>query len=578
MTPRKKTTAGEDAAGVVRAARAKRKASKASELITAGVLTFRAFLTSPDYFPTPPDLSPAMLAIVDGADGRPDLVTADLSRAIFNCEPSALPTSPPRVVGIGSGRRSGKTSNLLAPKAVHLAISVPLPNLKPGEVARVAIVAPDMDAAAACLNYVKGIVASSEVLRACVVGDTPAEDPEDVGTTIAVLLRRPDGKLVDIVVRAASRGGKSVRSRTLCGLVLDEACFLFADDGHSVNDRAIFDAAKFAVEPGGQIWIASTPWIEGEGLLEQLVTDNWTNGTQGKTALVAARVSTRVLRPGWDPDGTMEREMRAGPDGDITADREILAIPLPAGSRCYFPPTDVDAALSLPAPELSPQAIAAGVDLGHVSDRSALAVAARYPGGFFGVSLVIGIPSTPDRRPSETYRDFAIAAKLRGARVIASDGHYREAAREEYERHGMSFALAGPTDRLFEAGRTVMRERRLALADLPESDRVLLKRQMSVVTIIPRPGGGTKIHVPRTSTKDAAAGKGTTHCDELVAVLSALYEVGADEPELWAHEAERRAESDAAAAQGAAYVPPAGSLASLSRYRAGGKVSAGKFW
>lgn len=574
---REAKSAMEQFAAGVRAARGRRKAAAASAAIATGALTFRAFLESRDYFPEPLNLSPALWAIVDASDGRPDLVPADISRAIFNCEPNALPRTPPRVVGVGAGRRGGKTSRLLAPKAVHLAVTVPLPNLRPGEVARVAIVAPDLDAAAATLNYVKGIIASSEVLRTMVVADTPPEDADDVGNAVAVLLRRPDGRMVDIVVRAAARGGKTTRSRTLVGLILDEACFFFADDGHTVNDRAIFDAAAPAIEPSGQVWIASTPWIDGEGLLEQFIADNWKTGRQGSTGLVAARVGTRLLRPDWDPDGSIERALRASDDGDVTTDREILAKPHAAGSRRFFPALDVDTALDIHAPDLVPEAIGAGADFGHTSDRSAVAVAERYQTGVFAVSFVLGLASSPDRKPSETYRDVATAAKLRGARRVASDGHYKEAAREEYERHGVGFALAAPTDALFDAGRTVLRERRLALAGLPASDRAMLARQFAAVLAIPGPAGRTKIHVPRATVKDAAQGKGTTHCDELVATLTALYEVGSGDPSLWSHAEEKRAESDAAAAQ--TWTPPRGSRAALNAYRHGGKpYRSGRFW
>jgi len=574
---KKPATANESLAAEVRTARARKKASTAAEAIAAGGLSFRAFLESSDYFPVRRELSPAMWAIVDASDGRPDLVGPVLSEQLFHCAPSALPASVARIVGVGAGRRGGKTSRLLAPKAVHLAWTVPLPNLLPGEIARVAIVAPDLDAASATLNFVRGVIAGSEVLRAAVVSDSIPEDPEDIGNAVAVLLRRPDGKLVDITVRAASRGGRSVRSRSLVGLILDEACFLYADDGHTASDRAIFDAAAPAVEPGGQIWIASTPWIEGEGLLEQLVKDNWIHGTQGRTALVAARVGTRLLRPDWDPDGSIERALRSGDDGDMTADREILAKPHAAGSRRYFAGADVSAALSTPIPDLAPEAIGAGADFGHTSDRSAVAVAWRIFGGRFGVPFFAGIPSSPDRKPSETYRDVAIAAKLRGARVVASDGHYKEAAREEYERHGMSFRLASSTEDIFDAGRTILRERRLALGSLPESDRALLARQLGAVLTIPMPGGRVRLAIPRATVKDAATGKGTTHCDELVAVLTALHEVGSGDPSLWAH-AEERAAEEAAAPPPSAWVPPRGSAAYLAAQRNGGVTSTGRFW
>lgn len=574
---REQRTAEADVAAAVRAARGRRKAAAAKESIAAGALTFRAFLESRDYFPDPLNLSPALWAIVDASDGRPDLVPTDICRTIFNCEPDALPKTPPRVVGVGAGRQGGKTSRLLAPKAVHMAISVPAPNLRPGQIGRVAIVAPDLDAATATLNYVKGIIAASEVLRTLVLADTPPEDPDDVGNAVAVILRRPDGRLVDIVVRAASRGGKTTRSRTMMGLVMDEACFLFADDGHTVNDRVIFDSAAPAILDGGQAWIASTPWVEGEGLLEQLAADNWKTGKQGTTAVVAARVGTRLLRPDWDPDGSIERALRSGPDGDANADREILATPLPRGSRCFFWPDDVTAALTTATPDGVPDAIAAGADYAHSMDRSAVAVAERYRSGMFSLSFVMGIPSSTDQKPSETYRATALAAKVRGARAVAADMHSKENAREEYERHGVAFRPAAPRDDIFEAGRAILRERRLSLARLPESDRALLVKQFAAILNIPAPGGRMKIHIPRATVKDAAQGKGTTHCDELVAALTALYEAGAGDPTLWANAEEREAQRAAAAER--QWSPQPGSRAALSMYARGvTQYRPGRFW
>lgn len=578
MSPRKVQAAPiEEIAAAARAARGRRKAAAAKESIAAGALTFRAFLESRDYFPDPLNLSPAMWAIVDASDGRPDLVPADICRTIFNCEPDALPKTAPRVVGVGAGGRAGKSSRLLAPKALHAALTVPLPTVLPGEVVFVPLLANNKTNAVGLLGYIKGFVANSTVLRAMEVRDgPPAENPEDVGNAGSVRLRRHDGVIIDIAVRAAARAGGTVRGKTLPAFVLDEACFLYADDGHAVNDQDLYNAANQRVVPGGQLWIASTPWIDGEGLLERLVAENWTTGRQGTTALVAARVGTRTLNPTWDPDGSIERDMRAQDGGDINADREILAIPLPKGSRCFFLPDDVAAAMTIPVPDGAPEAIAAGADYGHTSDRSAVAVAERYPSGMFSVSFVAGIPSSTDRRPSETYRDVATAAKLRGARAVASDGHYKEAAREEYDRHGVAFQLAATTDALFEAGRAVLRERRLSMSRLPEADRAMLARQLGAVLTIPASGGRMKIHVPRATVKDAAQGKGTTHCDELVAVLTAVYEAGAGDPSLWANVEEKRAQEAAAAEQ--TWTPQPGSLASLNAYRNGGRTSTGRYW
>ena len=584
-TPRKArprpVSAGKEAAAEVRAERARTKAAKVAEVIASGGLSFRAFLTSPDYFPSGLNLSPAMLAIVDASDGRPDLIPPDLCEQLFRCTPETMPTTPPRVIGIGAGGRAGKSSRLLAPKALHASLTVPLPTVLPGEVVVLPLLANNKTNAVGLLGYIKGFVASSPVLRAMEVRDgPPAEDPEDVGNAGCVRLRRPtDGVIIEIAVRAAARAGGTVRGKTLPAFVLDEACFLYADDGHAVNDASLYDAANQRVVPGGQLWIASTPWIDGEGLLERLIAENWTSGRQGTTAVVAARVGTRVLNPTWDPDGSIERDMRAQDGGDVNADREILALPLPRGSRCYFPAVDVDAAMDLVPPEGAPYVtIGAGADYAHSSDASGLGVAVRYEGGTFGALLVMEIASSPDQKPSDTYKTFARAALRLGVRSIAQDNVHRENVREAYAMEGVSFRDAAPKAELYPATLALLRERRLALGNLPEADRAKLRRQFGAITHVPLPGGGMRIVEPRQRAADAATGKGTTHCDMLRALVTALWEVGAGRPETWAHPEERQAAAAAVAAAGEGYVPRPGSLASLSRYRAGGNVSSGPFW
>ena len=66
----------------------------------------------------------------------------------------------------------------------------------------------------------------------------------------------------------ATRGGSALRGRSLVGAVLDEAAF-FRDEDYSVNDAEIYRAVAPRILPEGQTIIASTPWAEGVGLLQQ---------------------------------------------------------------------------------------------------------------------------------------------------------------------------------------------------------------------------------------------------------------------------------------------------------------------
>ena len=142
------------------------------------------------------------------------------------------------------------------------------------------------------LGFCSGYVAASPRLAAMVIRETTEE----------IELRRPDGLPVLIRVRAASRGGKGGRGFVLVFAGLDEAAFFRDESSGVVNDTEIYRAVAQRLAPGGQCWIVSTPWVEGQGLLEETLAAN--HGTH--THALCATAPTRALNPTWDPDGTIE--------------------------------------------------------------------------------------------------------------------------------------------------------------------------------------------------------------------------------------------------------------------------------
>src|SRR6185436_12399976 len=160
------------------------------------------------------------------------------------------------------GARGGKTYVLVALRILHLALTVSLDTLAPGEVASAPIIAPDKDLAEQALNYVKGAVDSDPELRASVLS-RGAEHIE---------LRREDGRSVEIVVKAASARGRTGRGRSLVAAAMEEAAF-FRDADFQVNDEEIYKALSPRILPGGQLIIDSTPWAQ-VGLLYDLFAAN----------------------------------------------------------------------------------------------------------------------------------------------------------------------------------------------------------------------------------------------------------------------------------------------------------------
>lgn len=470
------------------------------------------------------DPSEVIAAICDASQGYAVHLSDDLAILTFGCPVDELPRTQLRTVLVRAGGRGGKTSRLLAPLAIHAALTVPLPTLAPGEHARGVFIAPDLDTAGQALGYARGILGEHAKLRSFVVesgGKRGSDEP--VGTSERVTIRRPhDGKLVDIRIGAATRGGKAVRGKTLVFVGLDEACFFYADDGYSVTDSEIYRAAIQRVVPGGQVWLVSTPWIEGYGELEKRLAKDW--GVHRES--LCAVGPTRRLNPTWDPDGSIERDMRE--NDPENAAREIDAVPLPGGTKLFFSEDVLRMAIAKDrAGNLEPNGAEhfGGVDLGYRKNSSALALS-RMDGE--KVVLAYIKEHRPERgqplRPSIVIADFAETCRRYNASTMAGDRHEAAGRDEELRRVEEAWRArriydSAPTyvelgqmqseiaDR-FTALRTMMSEGR---AELPNNPRLL--SQMRLVVSRPTPGGGVQIVIPE---------RAGAHGDVMQAVVNSM--------------------------------------------------------
>lgn len=451
--------------------------------------TFRAFLASPHYCGL--DLSPMVRAIASAADGlRPDSIDDATSAKYFGCGLDGLPRAPRRTVAVQAGGRGGKTSRLLAPKAVHAAWTVPLPTLEPEEHAVSLIVSSDLVFARQALSFCVGHIRKSPVLRSALVGEPGAD---------SLTLRRPDGKLVDIRVRAAGAKGKGGRAFTLVFAGLDEACFFFDDSG-VVNDREIYRACSPRIVPGGQLWMVSTPWVEGVGVLEEELAANWSNHTE---TLAVRGVGTKALNPTWDPTGEIEaKERRNDPDN---AAREIDAVPLTAGSSQFFSREAVEACFRDDLPQITPPRpgaqCGAGGDAGFTKNSSALAIVERIDGAkgtaprFRLVRLeerkpLPGMPLQPEAVTAE----FASIFVPYGTRELVVDSHEIAKVRSALTAKGCSAVNAPTPTEAFVAARGILHEGRF---EAPANAR--LRAQLRAVVAKPMPGGGVQIKSPRSA-------------------------------------------------------------------------------
>jgi hypothetical protein len=472
----------------------------------------RAFCESPHWCGL--TLSPLMAAVMDAAQGRPvTTIDDEASLKHFGCERSKLPRVARRLVAIRAGGRAGKSSRLLATAAIYYALVVPLPTLAARERAVSLIIAPDLVLARQVLGFVGGYCETSPALASMVVRDTADE----------IELRRPDGQSVLIRVRAASRGGKGGRGFVFVFAGLDEAAFFRDDSSGVVNDTEVYRPVAQRLAPGAQAWIASTPWVEGIGLLEEKLSADF--GAHEHTLCAVA--PTRALNPTWDPDGTIEAALReSDPDN---ADREILAIPLAAGSTLFFDKVALDAAtdeqrpLDLPA---EPGGLygAAG-DFAFRRNASAMAIVRRHPvpspdgTDLDRYELVFLDERKPEKgtplKPAAVCDDFGPAIVRYGAGDGAgADSHERDVVAAEMARHNVT-VVALPEGQKGKAAQYLFFRRLTREGRWIQPKNPRLRAQQNGIIGKPAPGGGLSISSP--TTPDGA------HGDLVSAVVGAAW-------------------------------------------------------
>jgi len=251
--------------------------------------------------------SPLQLAIARAADGRAlnGVLAPDALRAHFGTY-EFTPIRNVALVCLICGVRSGK-SFLAACAVIKAALTADLSKLKQHEVPRCAIVAPTVDNADQTFSILSGIVSTSTILAPLVVKQVEGE----------LLLRRPDGRIVEIVVVAAHRGATTLRSRWLAGFVLEEAALFGIEvQGAAVTAEEVLRAGEPRLLPGTQGWIISSPFGP-QGLLWNLYRTHF--GAPGRVLVVHA--PTIAMNPAFDPQ-TVEDVRKRDPD---TAAREFDA-------------------------------------------------------------------------------------------------------------------------------------------------------------------------------------------------------------------------------------------------------------
>jgi hypothetical protein len=399
-----------------------------------------------------------------------------------------VPASAKRFVCLRLGRGSGKTT-LCSAYAVYVAVCQQV-KVGPGDTPYVITIAPDKETAKLSISMAREMIRGQPALERLVVGDEKQ----------AITIRRPDGLQVKIESFAASRGGYSIRGRTILAFLLDEAEFFTSnvnqESNFAVNDQEIFRALKPRLVRGGKGMLVSTPWPV-ETLMGVMFDRNWGKPDDA----VAVKAPTSLVR-GDDHDvlANVEEERLKDPENARREyDCELDAISGEGFFDLHALQTSVGE-FEYPGKHNPLFPTAAACDLGFKNDSSTLAVV-QYDGRKYNLVYLAEKRPKPGHplKPSEVLREFAAVAKRYGCHYIISDGHYREAVKEYLAENQLTLVDAPEgmkgKQETFSRVRSVLHE---GLVSLPETELVRrMMAQAKLVSAKAAPGGGLSIKIPR---------------------------------------------------------------------------------
>ncbi len=416
-------------------------------------------------------------------DGDAHLLTAEeRALALELTGRTVLPTAPPREVYVGAGRRSGK-SRFGALVATWLAAGR-YPQLARGETAVVAHIAPDRKQAALDLDYAKGLVEGSELLRAELANATQDTLTFHHRTQLEV----------------ATASYRTVRGRTQAGAVIDESAYLRAEDS-ALPDIELARALRPALLTlNGLLVVLSSPHRK-LGLLYNAHRKFYANDAATRGLYIQA--TPRQLNPSLDEEAIAE----AMEDDPAAGQSEYLGL-FRADLQGFLDDATVDGAI-IPGRRMLPRSltckhVAFADPSGGRADSFTLGVAHQEApkDGKQGGRVVLDCLQAvaPPFDPEAAVAGFAATLKGYGLREVEGDAYAGEWVPAAFLRHGITYKPSELSrSEIYLECLPLFSQGRIELLDLP-----VLRTQLLLLERRTRAGGRDSVDHPRGAHDDHA--------------------------------------------------------------------------
>jgi hypothetical protein len=395
---------------------------------------------------------------------------------------TVLPTVAPREVFVGAGRRGGK-SRFGALAATWLA-AAEYPQLAAGETAVIANIAPDKRQAEIALDYSRGLVKDSKLLRAELVADTADGLEFSHRTRLEV----------------ATASYRTVRGRTLAGAIVDESAFLRADDS-ALPDKELVRALR----PGlltlhGLLLVISSPHRK-VGILYDAHRKYFGNDKQDRGLYIQA--SSRDLNPSLD-----EQDIAEAMEDDPAAALSEYGGHFRADLQGFLDDETVDAAI-VPHRRMLPRSlrckhVAFCDPSGGRQDAFTLAIAHQEPAppgkqdGRVVLDCLQAVP--PPFNTEATVANMAETIKSYGLHEVHGDQYAGEWVPAAFQRHGITYKPSELTrSEIYLEVLPLFSQGRVELLDLP-----VLRTQLLLLERRTRAGGRDSVDHPRGAHDDHA--------------------------------------------------------------------------